>query len=41
MLLDFLLTHGPEEFAAEFDEDIDVIEELGTFKHTDEKGYIF
>uniref|UniRef100_A0A5B6YJ30 Putative epsin-2 n=1 Tax=Davidia involucrata TaxID=16924 RepID=A0A5B6YJ30_DAVIN len=39
VLLDFLLTHGPEDFAEEFQCDTDVIQELGTFKHKDEKGF--
>ncbi|KAI3973036.1 hypothetical protein MKX01_019694 [Papaver californicum] len=38
-LLDFLLTHGPEDFAEEFKCDVDVIEELGAFKYIDEKGF--
>ncbi|KAA8527779.1 hypothetical protein F0562_035352 [Nyssa sinensis] len=39
ILLDFLLTHGPEDFAEEFQCDTDVIRELGAFKHKDEKGF--
>ncbi|KAF2313996.1 hypothetical protein GH714_021398 [Hevea brasiliensis] len=39
VLLEFLLTHGPEEFAEEFQCDSDVIEELGTFQYIDERGY--
>ncbi|MCL7050283.1 hypothetical protein MKW94_005646 [Papaver nudicaule] len=38
-LLDFLLTHGPEAFAEEFQCDVDVIEELGAFKYIDDKGF--
>ncbi|KAI3867855.1 hypothetical protein MKW92_039030 [Papaver armeniacum] len=38
-LLDYLLTHGPEDFAEEFKCDVDVIEELGAFKYIDEKGF--
>ncbi|XP_043720571.1 epsin-3 [Telopea speciosissima] len=38
VLLDFLLTHGPEDFVEEFQCDKEVIEELGTFKHIDERG---
>lgn len=38
VLLEFLLTHGPVDFAEEFLCDSDVIEELGTFRHVDEKG---
>ncbi|GMY27112.1 epsin-3 isoform X1 [Fagus crenata] len=39
VLLGFLLTHGPEDFAEEFQCDTDVIQELGTFNHIDEKGF--
>ncbi|XVF62837.1 hypothetical protein PTKIN_Ptkin09bG0040700 [Pterospermum kingtungense] len=39
ILLEFLLTHGPVDFAEEFLCDSDVIEELGTFRHVDEKGF--
>ncbi|KAH7573214.1 hypothetical protein ACOSP7_006712 [Xanthoceras sorbifolium] len=39
VLLEFLLTHGPEDFAEEFQCDIDVIQQLGTFQHIDEKGF--
>lgn len=39
VLLDFLLTHGPEDFAGAFQCDSDVIEELGTFRYVDEKGF--
>ncbi|GLT71422.1 hypothetical protein SLA2020_434400 [Shorea laevis] len=39
VLLEFLLTHGPEDFAAEFQCDTYVIQELGTFNHIDEKGF--
>ncbi|KAI6693567.1 hypothetical protein NL676_021277 [Syzygium grande] len=39
VLLDFLLTHGPEEFAEEFEGDVAIIEELGTFQHVDGKGF--
>jgi len=38
VLLEFLLTHGPREFAPEFQCDAEVIEELGIFTHIDEKG---
>lgn len=38
VLLEFLLTHGPEDFADEFHCDIDVIQELGSFKYIDNKG---
>ncbi|KAF5183708.1 Epsin-2 [Thalictrum thalictroides] len=39
VLLEFLLTHGPEDFAEEFQSDTDVIQEFGNFKHIDEKGF--
>ncbi|KAK3417289.1 hypothetical protein EUGRSUZ_H03030 [Eucalyptus grandis] len=39
VLLDFLLTHGPEEFAEEFEGDVTIIEELGAFQYVDEKGF--
>ncbi|XP_043693235.1 epsin-3-like [Telopea speciosissima] len=39
VLLDFLLTHGAEDFVEEFQCDKEVIEELGTFEHIDEKGF--
>ncbi|PON31544.1 ENTH domain containing protein [Parasponia andersonii] len=38
-LLEFLLTHGPEDFSEEFVCDTDVIQELGTFQYIDEKGF--
>ncbi|XP_024025370.1 epsin-2 [Morus notabilis] len=39
ILLEFLLTHGPEDFAEEFVCDTDVIHELGTFQYIDDKGF--
>ncbi|XP_047337182.1 epsin-3-like [Impatiens glandulifera] len=39
VLLDFLLTHGPEQFADEFRSDYDVIHDLGAFQYKDEKGF--
>ncbi|CAL1396315.1 unnamed protein product [Linum trigynum] len=39
VLLEFLMTHGPEELAYEFQNDIDIIEELGTFQFIDDKGF--
>ncbi|KAI4368408.1 hypothetical protein MLD38_016967 [Melastoma candidum] len=39
VVLDFLLTHGPEDFAEEFEIDNAVIEVLATFKHVDNKGF--
>lgn len=40
IVLEHLLTHGPESVADEFQSDIDVIMEMGTFQHIDEKGYL-
>ncbi|WCJ24067.1 ENTH/VHS family protein [Euphorbia peplus] len=39
ILLEFLLTHGPEEMAEEFQVDCDVIEELAKFEYIDDKGF--
>ncbi|XP_061370765.1 epsin-3 [Gastrolobium bilobum] len=39
VLLEFMLTHGPEEFAREFQCDAEIIEELGSFTHIDERGF--
>ncbi|XP_068651405.1 uncharacterized protein [Aristolochia californica] len=39
VVLEFLLTHGPETVAEEFLCDGEVIEELGTFKYVDERGF--
>ncbi|XP_010265044.1 PREDICTED: epsin-3 [Nelumbo nucifera] len=39
ILLEFLLTHGPEDFVEEFQCATEVIEELGTFKYVDERGF--
>ncbi|KAF9605690.1 hypothetical protein IFM89_018033 [Coptis chinensis] len=39
VLLEFLLTHGPEDFAEEFQCDIDAVRDLGTFRHIDETGF--
>lgn len=38
ILLEHLLTHGPESVAEEFQSDGDVITEMGSFQHIDEKG---
>ncbi|KAK7391723.1 hypothetical protein VNO78_20142 [Psophocarpus tetragonolobus] len=38
-LLEFLLTHGPQVFAQEFQCDVEIIEELGAFTFIDEKGF--
>lgn len=40
IVLDHLMTHGPESVAEEFQSDKDVIREMGSFQHIDEKGYI-
>ncbi|RDX74212.1 Epsin-2, partial [Mucuna pruriens] len=39
VLLEFLLTHGPQQFAQEFQCDAEIIEELGSFTHIDERGF--
>ena len=39
VLLEFLLTHDPEDFSKEFVCDIDVIQELGTFQYIEDKEY--
>ncbi|XP_077239076.1 ENTH/VHS family protein [Tasmannia lanceolata] len=39
ILLEHLLTHGPESVAAEFHGDRDVIRELGRFQYIDERGF--
>lgn len=39
VLLDFLLTHGPESVAQEFLCHVEIIQELGYFKHVDERGF--
>ncbi|XP_057425484.1 ENTH domain-containing protein C794.11c isoform X2 [Lotus japonicus] len=39
VLLEFMLTHGPEEFAREFQCYTGIIEELGSFTHIDDKGF--
>lgn len=41
IVLEHLLTHGPESFSEEFQSDKDVITEIGRFQHVDEKGYLF
>lgn len=37
MLLEYLLTHGPESIAEEFQSDEDVIRHMGSFQYVDEK----
>lgn len=39
VLLDFLITHGPENIAEEFVSDTYVIQQLGTFRHVDQHGF--
>ncbi|XP_008813355.2 epsin-3-like [Phoenix dactylifera] len=39
VLLEFLLTHGPEEMFEEFHCDINVIQELGKLNYVDERGF--
>ncbi|KAI3461537.1 hypothetical protein Pfo_031267 [Paulownia fortunei] len=39
MVLEYLLTHGPESVAEEFQRDRDVIREMERFQHIDEKGF--
>ncbi|CAN4107436.1 unnamed protein product [Withania somnifera] len=39
MLLEYLLTHGPESIAEEFQSDEDVIRQMGGFQYVDEKGF--
>ncbi|KAJ6830809.1 clathrin interactor EPSIN 1-like [Iris pallida] len=39
MLLEHLLTHGPESAAEEFQCDRDVVEDMGTFQYLDERGF--
>ncbi|XP_052184510.1 epsin-3 [Diospyros lotus] len=39
IVLEHLLTHGPESTAEEFQSDRDVIREMGSFQYIDEKGF--
>ncbi|KAF8396773.1 hypothetical protein HHK36_018405 [Tetracentron sinense] len=41
ILLEHLLTHGPESVAEEFQSDRDVIQEMGSFQYIDERGSVF
>lgn len=41
VVLEHLLTHGPERIAEEFQCDRDVIKEMENFQLVDEKGYIY
>jgi len=40
MLLEYLLTHGPESIAEEFQSDEDVIRQMESFQYVDEKGLV-
>ena len=39
MVLEHLLTHGPESVAEEFQTHKDVFQEMTNFQYIDEKGY--
>ncbi|CAK9327034.1 unnamed protein product [Citrullus colocynthis] len=39
IILEHLLTHGPESVAEEFQSDKDVITQMGSLQHVDEKGF--
>lgn len=39
LLLEHLLTHGPRSVALEFQKDRDVIQQMATFQHIDERGF--
>ncbi|KAF5930873.1 hypothetical protein HYC85_031746 [Camellia sinensis] len=39
IVLEHLLTHGPESVSEEFQTDRDAISEIGSFQHIDEKGF--
>lgn len=39
ILLEHLLTHGPDSTAVEFQSDREVIQEMGTFQYIDERGF--
>ncbi|KAH0648940.1 hypothetical protein KY285_034188 [Solanum tuberosum] len=39
LLLEYLLTHGPESTAEEFQSDEDVIRQMESFQYVDEKGF--
>lgn len=41
VLLEYLLTHGPESVAEEFQRDRDEIREMERFQYIDEKGWVF
>lgn len=39
IVVEHLMTHGPESVADEFQSDTDVIKEMGCFQHIDDKGF--
>lgn len=41
LVLEHLLTHGPESVAQEFQTHKDVLQEMTCFQYIDEKGYFF
>lgn len=41
IVIEYLMTHGPESVAKEFQADKDVIRDMGCFQLIDEKGYLF
>lgn len=40
IVVEHLLTHGPESVAVEFGVDKNVIEQMGSFQYIDEKGFV-
>lgn len=41
IVLEYLLTHGPESVVEEFQKDRDVITQMEKFQYTDEKGLVY
>ena len=41
ILLEGLLTHGPKRVAEDFQQDKDIIWEMGSLKFVDEKGWVY
>lgn len=41
IVIEHLMTHGPESVAKVFQADKDVIRDMGCFQLIDEKGYLF
>ena len=39
VLLEYLLTHGPESFATDFGSEKDVLHQLTHFQHVDDLGF--